>query len=65
MDEKKTAIQGEINALEMLLASLDFNTIKYVEGALAEEKFDAIKTTKAEMRARINELEEQLDNLDD
>lgn len=56
--------QEELNATEIErlkgeLASTDYKCLKYVDGALTDEEYAEIKAYRAELRARINELEAQ------
>lgn len=54
--------QGELNAMEIEhlkgeLLSTDYKCLKYVDGALTDEEYAEVKAYRAELRARINELE--------
>ena len=54
--------QEELNAIEVErlkseLASTDYKCLKYVDGALSDEEYAEVKAYRAELRARINELE--------
>lgn len=54
--------QEELNAMEIgrlkgELASTDYKCLKYVDGALTDEEYAEVKAYRAELRARINELE--------
>lgn len=56
--------QEELNAMEIKrlkgeLASTDYKCLKYVDGALTDEEYADIRAYRAELRARINELEAQ------
>lgn len=61
MDEKNNEIQGEINALKQLLTNSDYQAIKHSEGEMTDEEFAPILAKRKAWRARINELEEQLE----
>ena len=60
MDERVNDIINEINGLKIILRDNDYKTIKYVEGCISEEEFSEYKKKRAEYRARINELEKEL-----
>lgn len=54
--------QEEINAMEIArlkaeLSATDYKCLKYVDGALTESEYAEVKAYRAELRARINELE--------
>lgn len=54
--------QEELNAIEIErlkseLASTDYKCLKYVDGALSDEEYAETKAYRAELRAKINELQ--------
>lgn len=54
--------QEELNAMEVErlkseLASTDYKCLKYVDGALSEEEYAEVRAYRAELRAKINELQ--------
>lgn len=54
--------QEELNAMEIErlkaeLSATDYKCLKYVDGALTDEEYAEVKAYRAELRARINELE--------
>lgn len=56
--------QAELNAMEIErlkgeLSATDYKCLKYVDGALTDEEYAEVKAYRAELRARINELEAQ------
>ena len=53
-------IKNEINQLKSQLQLTDYLTMKYMEGQLSEEEWDAAKIKRQEWRDRINELENEL-----
>lgn len=60
--EIKPPTQEELNAMEVErlkaeLASTDYKCLKYVDGALSDEEYAEMRSYRAELRARINELE--------
>lgn len=62
MDEnKKSEIQGEINALKQLLSNTDYQAIKHSEGEMTDEEYAPILAKRKEWRQHINELEKQLE----
>lgn len=63
MNENYERISGEIYALKSLLADTDYVCLKHAEGALADEDFAEVKAQRAGWRAKINELECELENL--
>ena len=58
MNEK---IQGEINALNQLLAGSDYKAIKHSEGEINDEDYAPIRAQRHAWRVRIRELEAKLD----
>jgi len=48
---------AEIARLKSKLSATDYKCLKYVDGALTEEEYAEVKTYRAELRAKINELE--------
>lgn len=56
-EEEKT--QNRIAELKQLLASQDYQTIKYVQGELTEEKFAEVTAQCQVWRDEINELEDK------
>ncbi len=57
--QKEYAIP-RITELKYLLASQDYQTIKYIQGELTEEKFNEVKKQCKEWRDEINVLEASL-----
>ena len=49
--------KAEIRRLKGELASTDYKCLKYVDGALTDEEYAEVRSYRAELRARINELE--------
>lgn len=55
--------QEELNAMEIAqlkaeLAATDYKCLKYVDGALTEAEYAEVRAQRAEIRRKINELEE-------
>lgn len=59
LKEKKT-LMDEIVSLKKMLDSLDYHTLKHVDGEMTDEEYEPIKQQKIKLRARINEIEAQL-----
>lgn len=51
-----------IEELKRLLAESDYKTLKYVEGAIDGDEFEAACAERAAMRSEINRLEAELQN---
>lgn len=51
-----------IEELKQMLLNTDYQAIKYAEGELTEEEYAPIKEQRKEWRAKINRLEEELNN---
>lgn len=62
MDETQN-IQSEINAYKQLLTQTDYQAIKHSEGEMSDEEYQQIKDQRAEWRAKVNELEAELESL--
>jgi hypothetical protein len=50
-------IKAEIAELKAQLAESDYKCLKYVDGALTEAEYAEVKVERQDLRARINELE--------
>lgn len=61
--EEMRRIAEEIDGLKQLLKQSDYKALKHADGALTDEEYAADKAARAEYRAKINELEEQLQKL--
>jgi len=48
---------SKISRLKAKLSATDYKCLKYVDGALTEEEYAEVKAYRAELRAKINELE--------
>lgn len=59
-DIERQNIDNDINMYKQLLTNTDYRALKYAEGSLSEEEFAETKANRAEWRAKINELQEQL-----
>lgn len=56
-------INEEISELKSKLATSDYKTLKFVDGALNETEYAPIRAERAALRAKINELESKLAQL--
>lgn len=56
----KELASREIAELKMKLTATDYKAIKYAEGEMSASEYAPIKAERAAWRARINELEEEL-----
>lgn len=53
-EEERNA--AEIERLKAELASTDYKTLKYIDGAITDEEYAETKKHRAELRQKINEL---------
>lgn len=58
-------IKGEIVQLKAELAALDYKTIKRLQGVLSDEDWEQTKAECAALRARINDLEAELAEIEE
>lgn len=63
MDEKTMSIESDIRAYQQLLANSDYKALKHADGALSDAEYAETKAQRAEWRAKINELQAQLDGV--
>ena len=57
------SIMNDINLNKLLLSQTDYKALKYSEGLISEEDYAIIKLQRSEWRAKINELERELNTL--
>ena len=62
MGERRSNIECEINTCKQLLSLTDYMAIKHSEGELTEEEYSETKEKRKNWRARINELEAELES---
>ncbi len=55
--DEQRLLFSEIKALKKYLKDTDYRALKYADGAYTEEEYRPYKETRAEARARINEIE--------
>lgn len=65
MNTRVDQINGEIIALKQLLANTDYKALKYAEGLISDIEYAEIKTYRENLRAQINQLEEELATLNE
>ena len=63
MNTRADQINGEITALKQLLTNSDYKAIKHSEGLISDIEYEEIKTYRENLRAQINQLEEELATL--
>lgn len=65
MNTRADQINGKITALKQLLTNSDYKAIKYSEGLISDIEYAEIKTYRENLRAQINQLEEELATLNE
>lgn len=65
MNTRADQINGEITALKQLLTNSDYKALKYSEGLISDIEYAEIKTYRENLRAQINQLEEELTTLNE
>ena len=65
MNTRADQINGEVTALKQLLTNSDYKAIKYSEGLISDIEYAEIKTYRENLRAQINQLEEELATLNE
>lgn len=65
MNTRADQINGEITALKQLITNSDYKAIKYSEGLISDIEYAEIKTYRENLRAQINQLEEELATLNE
>lgn len=65
MNIRADQINGEITALKQLLTNSDYKALKYSEGLISDIEYAEIKTYRKNLRAQINQLEEELATLNE
>lgn len=58
-------IQGEINAYKIALSQTDYKALKHADGVLSDAEYADTKAQRNEWRAKINDLEEEMEGLDE
>ena len=62
-DDTARALRSQIATLKAQLDDTDYKAIKFMEGWLTADEYAECKANRAEWRAQINELEEELANV--
>ena len=65
MNTRADQINGEIIALKQLLTNSDYKALKYSEGLISDIEYEETKTYRENLRAQINQLEEELATLNE
>lgn len=63
MNEQYDLIMGEITALKQILTNTDYQAIKHSEGLISDDDYAEMLEFRAELRAKINDYEAQLEEL--
>lgn len=62
--EKIEQLRTEIAGHKQVLASTDYKCLKYTDGALTDEQYEPVRIQRANIRAIINDLEDQIEKLE-
>lgn len=65
MNTRVEQVNSEITALKQLLTNSDYKTLKYSEGLISDIEYAETKLYRENLRAQINQLEEELATLDE
>ena len=65
MNTRADQINGAITALKQLLTNSDYKALKYSEGLISDIEYAEIKNYRENLRAQINQLEEELATLNE
>lgn len=65
MNTRAEQINSEITALKQLLTNSDYKALKYSEGLISDIEYAETKTYRENLRAQINQLEEELATLNE
>ena len=65
MNTRADQINGEITALKQLLTNSDYKALKYSEGLISDIEYAETKNHRENLRAQINQLEEELATLNE
>ena len=65
MNTRADQINGEIIALKQLLTNSDYKALKYSEGLISDIEYAETKNYRENLRAQINQLEEELATLNE
>lgn len=65
MNTRVEQINSEITALKQLLTNSDYKALKYSEGLISDIEYAETKLYRENLRAQINQLEEELATLNE
>lgn len=65
MNTRAEQINSEITALKQLLTNSDYKALKYSEGLISDIEYAEVKVYRENLRAQINQLEEELATLNE
>lgn len=65
MNTRVEQINSEINGLKQLLTNSDYKALKYSEGLISDIEYAETKLYRENLRAQINQLEEELETLNE
>lgn len=65
MERTRESIQAEINAMKILLNQTDYKALKHADGVISDEEYAETAAQRNEWRAKINDLEEEMEGLDE
>lgn len=65
MNTRAEQINSEITALKQLLTNSDYKALKYSEGLISDIEYAETKVHRENLRAQINQLEEELATLNE
>lgn len=65
MNTRAEQINSEITALKQLLTNSDYKALKYSEGLISDIEYAETKVYRENLRAQINQLEEELATLNE
>lgn len=65
MERTRESIQAEINAMKILLNQTDYKALKHADGVISDEEYAETAAQRNGWRAKINDLEEEMEGLDE
>lgn len=60
---ERAEAEAEINACKNILAQTDYKALKHSDGALTDEEYAPVKSKRAILRERINQLETEIETM--
>ena len=61
--KNREEIESEIRGLKQLLSATDYKALKHADGVISDEEYEETRKLRIEYREKINELEEELENI--